>query len=143
MRRASGLRCRSCEVPLPTGAARCPSCGIEQEPSMFLDPSHAPTAVTVTVPRRRRPVVVVVVAAAALAVAFVLMQPAGSSVPEAAPTAIAPAPTTTTLAQVPRERLGEPTGTSLVVTTVAGTTRFDLDSGEVKAAAGFANGNII
>src|SRR3954452_14583903 len=145
MRRASGLRCRCCEVPLPTDAARCPSCGAEQQPSMFLPAPDAPAAVTVAMPRRRRPVGLIAVAFAvvALGVALVLMQPGGSNPPAAAPAGVAPAPTTTTLAPIPGEILGEPTGTSLVVSTANRTTLFDLDSGKVTAAPDFANGNII
>src|SRR3954454_22049846 len=103
MRRASGLRCRCCEVPLPTDAARCPSCGAEQQPSMFLPAPDAPGAVTVAMPRRRRPLglIAVAVAVVALGIALVLMQPGGSNPPAAAPAPAAAAPTTKNLARVP------------------------------------------
>src|SRR3954451_24561725 len=109
MRRASGLRCRCCEFPLPTDAARCPNCGAEQQASLFLTSPDAPAAVTVAMPRRRRPVVVVALGIAALVVAFVLLHPSGSSPPAAAPapvSSLTPPRPTTTLASIPAQRLG-------------------------------------
>jgi hypothetical protein len=118
---------------------------------MFIPPPDAPHAPTVIVPRRRRPLAVLVLAAAVPVVALALIQRSDPSAPTAAPTplvpALAPGPapssTTTTLAPIPAELLGEATGIRLVVAGVDGTTLFDLDSGAVSAAPGFANGNII
>ena len=154
MRRASGLRCSACGAPLPPEAARCPGCGLQQGTPFLLGDQEERAANRVTMPSRSRRRLVLVVAAVlglvgALAVVDGRRSTAPAAKPALPPTTSSPpvtrAPTTSTstTSPIPRQIVGELTGIELLVTSRAGATSIDLDTGTVRAEPVVTNGNII